>query len=99
MSRKGSFRVIIAGGGIAGLTLANSLSQAHIDYVLLEARDDIAPQVGASIGIFAQGGRILDQLGAYDEIVKLIYPIRTFNQWHNGNSIHKTDIPQLIEAR
>jgi 2-polyprenyl-6-methoxyphenol hydroxylase-like FAD-dependent oxidoreductase len=99
MSRKDSFRVIIAGGGIAGLTLANSLSQAHIDYVLLEARDEIAPQVGASIGIFAQGGRILDQLGAYDEIVKSIHPISNFNQWYKGNSIHRTDIPQLIEAR
>ncbi|KAF4334071.1 FAD NAD(P)-binding domain protein [Fusarium beomiforme] len=45
------FRVIIAGGGVAGLTLANALEQANIDYVLLERRDTIAPQVGASIGI------------------------------------------------
>jgi 2-polyprenyl-6-methoxyphenol hydroxylase-like FAD-dependent oxidoreductase len=47
MSEKSSFKVIFAGGGIAGLTLANSLSRANIDNILLEARDEIAPQVGA----------------------------------------------------
>ncbi|KAK5999341.1 hypothetical protein QM012_005559 [Aureobasidium pullulans] len=52
-----SLKVIIAGGGIAGLTLANALEQANIDYVLLERRDEIAPQVGASIGMLANGCR------------------------------------------
>lgn len=99
MSPKSSFKVIIAGGGIAGLTLANSLSQAHIDYVLLEARDEIAPQVGASIGIFAQGGRILDQMGAYDDILKLTYPVTYINQWHNGKIVNRTDSPLLTKAR
>ncbi|KAG9857937.1 FAD/NAD(P)-binding domain-containing protein, partial [Aureobasidium melanogenum] len=50
-------KVIIAGGGIAGLTLANALEQANVDYVLLERRNEIAPQVGASIGILANGCR------------------------------------------
>ncbi|KAI4724917.1 FAD/NAD(P)-binding domain-containing protein [Aureobasidium sp. EXF-10728] len=50
-------KVIIAGGGIAGLTLANALEQANIDYVLLERRKVIAPQVGASIGILSNGCR------------------------------------------
>jgi 2-polyprenyl-6-methoxyphenol hydroxylase-like FAD-dependent oxidoreductase len=80
MSAKISFKVIFAGGGIAGLTLANSLSQANIDNILLEARDEIAPQVGASIGIFPQGGRILDQLGMYDDILNLIERIEYINQ-------------------
>jgi 2-polyprenyl-6-methoxyphenol hydroxylase-like FAD-dependent oxidoreductase len=99
MLEKGPFRVIIAGGGIAGLTLANSLSQAHIDYILLEARDEIAPQVGASIGILAQGGRILDQLGMYDDIFKLIEPIEYINQWHGGKVVDRNDAPQLFTAR
>jgi 2-polyprenyl-6-methoxyphenol hydroxylase-like FAD-dependent oxidoreductase len=99
MSEKGPFKVIIAGGGIAGLTLANSLSQAHIDYILLEARDEIAPQVGASIGILAQGGRILDQMGMYDEILKLIEPIEYSNQWHKGKVIGRNDAPQLFTVR
>jgi 2-polyprenyl-6-methoxyphenol hydroxylase-like FAD-dependent oxidoreductase len=50
MADSSNFRVIIAGGGIAGLTLANALERAGIDFVLLEGRSEIAPQVGASIG-------------------------------------------------
>ena len=69
------FKVIIAGGGIAGLTLANALEvcashdtmnlgaddahqKGNIDYVLLERRKHIAPQVGASIGILPNGCRV-----------------------------------------
>ncbi|KAF2621246.1 FAD binding domain-containing protein [Macroventuria anomochaeta] len=70
MTASGGFRVIIAGGGISGLTLANALEKAGIEYVLLEARDIIAPKVGASIGFFQNGGRILDQLGCLEAIEK-----------------------------
>ena len=69
-------QVIIIGGGIAGLTLANALEKADIEYILLEARDNIAPTVGASIGIFQNGGRIIDQLGCYEAIEKLTIPLQ-----------------------
>lgn len=62
------FKVVIAGGGIAGLVLANMLEQFDLDYVLLEAHSDIAPPVGASIGMFPNGLRILDQIGCYQPI-------------------------------
>ncbi|SPQ25384.1 76920dad-2e05-476e-8657-376aa0d4bde4 [Thermothielavioides terrestris] len=62
------FRVIIVGGGVAGLTLANALEQAGVDYVLLERRGEIAPQVGASIGVFPNAARILDQLGVWQKV-------------------------------
>ncbi|KLU91722.1 hypothetical protein MAPG_10239 [Magnaporthiopsis poae ATCC 64411] len=58
-----SFRAIIVGGGVGGLTLANILEQLGIDYVLLEAFRDFSPQVGASIAMQPGGQRILDQLG------------------------------------
>ncbi|KAK3987578.1 hypothetical protein QBC44DRAFT_399988 [Cladorrhinum sp. PSN332] len=67
-SSKSKFKVIIVGGGIAGLTLAKSLELLDIDYVLLESHRDIAPAVGASIGLQANGLRILDQIGCYDAI-------------------------------
>lgn len=69
------FHVIIAGGGIAGLTLAASLERAGISFTLLEARKEVAPQVGASFGIFANGGRILGQLGCLDEILSTTTPL------------------------
>lgn len=62
------FKVVIAGGGIAGLGLANMLEMAEIDWVLLESHSEIAPQVGASIGLFPNGLRILDQMGVYEAI-------------------------------
>ncbi|KAK6088712.1 FAD binding domain-containing protein [Seiridium cupressi] len=66
-----SFRVVIAGGGVAGLTLANMLEKFDIDYILLESRGDISSAVGASIGLFPNGLRILDQIGCYERILAL----------------------------
>jgi 2-polyprenyl-6-methoxyphenol hydroxylase-like FAD-dependent oxidoreductase len=62
------FRVVIVGGSISGLTLANVLEKFDIDYVLLEGHTQIAPQLGASIGLLPSGLRILDQIGCYDRI-------------------------------
>ncbi|PLB44093.1 FAD/NAD(P)-binding domain-containing protein [Aspergillus steynii IBT 23096] len=98
--RQHRFRVVIVGGSFAGLTLAHSLHHAGNDYVVLEARDRIDPQVGASIGIFSNGARILDQLGIYDEIER--YTERPV--WHEmitgeGKLVQKVDSLQLIEAR
>ncbi|KAF2646007.1 putative monooxygenase [Massarina eburnea CBS 473.64] len=66
-----SFRVLIAGGGVAGLTLAIMLEKFDIDYILLEGHDDIAPAVGASIAMFPNGTRILDQLDCYEPLLDL----------------------------
>ncbi|KAL1853095.1 hypothetical protein Daus18300_011923 [Diaporthe australafricana] len=71
MSKK-PFTVLIAGGGIAGLTLANMLEKIGVNYLILEGYREMAPQVGASIGILPNGCRVLDQIGMYDEIRKLI---------------------------
>ncbi|CCT63537.1 uncharacterized protein FFB20_03024 [Fusarium fujikuroi] len=63
--------VIIAGGGVTGLALANMLERLGINYILLESRNEIAPQIGASIGLQANGLRILDQLGCAEGILSL----------------------------
>ncbi|KAF6831150.1 FAD binding domain-containing protein [Colletotrichum musicola] len=65
------FTVIIVGGSVSGLSLANILETFGIDYVLLEGHDTIAPQLGASIGLLPTGLRILDQLGCYERIREL----------------------------
>lgn len=93
------FKVIIVGGGVAGLTLANCLQQANINYVLLEARSAIAPQVGASIGIFPNGCRIFDQLGVFDKI--LPYAIEPDEDliWLKGKKIKHASAKDLLRAR
>ncbi|KAF4997653.1 hypothetical protein FGRMN_3685 [Fusarium graminum] len=69
-----SFRVLIAGGGVAGLTLANMLERCDIDYLILEGHGEIAPAVGASIGMFPNGLRILDQIDLYEPLKDLVNP-------------------------
>jgi 2-polyprenyl-6-methoxyphenol hydroxylase-like FAD-dependent oxidoreductase len=79
MSSKKPFKVVIAGGSITGLTLANMLQLYDIDFIVLEAYPDIAPQVGASIGLLPHGNRILDQLGLYDKVLELCPPLDSFH--------------------
>ncbi|KXT09203.1 hypothetical protein AC579_3514 [Pseudocercospora musae] len=77
-------RVIIVGGGIAGLTFANALEKADIDFVLLEARPLLDPQVGASIGLGPNALRIYDQFGAAQEIIDQTTPL-LWTEGHDRN--------------
>ncbi|KAI1500210.1 FAD binding domain protein [Biscogniauxia marginata] len=95
-------RIIIAGGGIAGLALANMLEKFDIKYVLLETHKDIAPSVGASIGLLPNGLRILDQLGCYDALRALVGdPLVTGHiRQADGKSIFVVeDMTTLLEKR
>lgn len=89
MATKHPFKVLIAGGGIAGLTLAMMLERFDIDYVLLEAYDEIAPAAGASIGMMPTGLLILDQLGCYESLkaVARRVPGNTHSRDIDGKSI------------
>jgi 2-polyprenyl-6-methoxyphenol hydroxylase-like FAD-dependent oxidoreductase len=101
-SKPPPFRVLIAAGGIAGLTLANSLQHADIDYLLLEARSNLAPQVGASIRLGPNVSRILDQLGCYDEIMDSTVPIDYTGSRRPSDGAFirpKTDAFRLVQAR
>ena len=79
MVGKSDFKVVIGGGSIAGLTLANMLQLHDIDFVVLELYAEMAPQVGASIGMLPHGNRILDQLGLFQKILDLCPPIDSFH--------------------
>lgn len=88
MGGKSAFKVVIGGGSITGLALANMLQLYDIDFVVLEAYEDIAPQVGASIGILPHGNRILDQLGLHQKILELCPPLDSFHfRDHTGHII------------
>lgn len=66
------FRVLIAGGSIAGLALALALEAQGIDFLVLEAHGEVAPQVGASLTVLPSGFRVLDQLGCYEDVLAAV---------------------------
>ncbi|XPS80795.1 hypothetical protein M3J07_012766 [Ascochyta lentis] len=90
-------KVLIAGGSVAGLTLANTLEQLGIDYLVLEKYGKIAPDVGASIGIFPNGFRILDQLGCYNDIKALVKGADAFQTLATRNE-HGQIISEIKDA-
>ncbi|CAD6448953.1 adfad4e9-b5e3-45ae-8931-93e470393dc3 [Sclerotinia trifoliorum] len=100
MTGKPQMKVVIVGGSIAGLTLAHCLSRYGIDYVVLERRNDIAPQVGASVSLMPNGSRILDQLGMFDTVSENIEPCVFMQTWdEDGRLLSETDSPILTGKR
>ncbi|KAH6603968.1 fad binding domain-containing [Trichoderma cornu-damae] len=69
------FRIIVVGGGVAGLVASNALQKLGIDHVVLEKHSDIAPPLGAGISMWPHGLRILHQLGYLPAIQKAAVPI------------------------
>ncbi|KAJ6031555.1 monooxygenase [Penicillium herquei] len=97
---KKRFRVIIVGGSVAGLSLAHCLLKNNIDFVVLESHGDIAPAVGASIGILASGARILDQLGMFDDVLDAVEPLSKATYFgDSGNILASSDGPKILEER
>ncbi|KAE8378025.1 hypothetical protein BDV26DRAFT_199127 [Aspergillus bertholletiae] len=95
-----NFRVVIVGGSVAGLTLAHCLLRNNIDFVVLESHAEIAPQVGASIGILPNGARIIDQLGIYDDVLDAVEPLRRAFTWSDAATcITDTDSPLTLHNR
>ncbi|KAJ5155343.1 hypothetical protein N7492_008146 [Penicillium capsulatum] len=69
------FKVIIVGGSIAGLTLANIFERYGIDFIVLEKHEKIAPALGAGFAIWPHGARVLDQLGCFDALEQVNAPL------------------------
>ncbi|KAF7617473.1 putative monooxygenase [Aspergillus flavus] len=63
-------KVLIVGGGIAGLALALMLERNAVDYLLLEAYPKIVTDVGAGICMMPNGLRVLDQLSCYEDLLR-----------------------------
>lgn len=63
-----TMRILITGGGFAGLTLAALLRQTGIEPVVIEKSARYEP-VGYVIGLWPLGGRILHGLNLYDEFL------------------------------
>ncbi|RKK24180.1 FAD-dependent monooxygenase bik2 [Fusarium oxysporum f. sp. cepae] len=86
------YEVIIAGGGIAGVTLALMFEKLGISYFLLEGRDTLESDRGAGIGLQPNGLRILDQLGLVEDIEEATIPLeKWFSYDSEGNLMNDSD--------
>ena len=94
------FRVLVVGGGIAGLTMSHCLSRANIDHVVLEAYSQVASPKGASIGFWPHGMRILSQIGCANEILDRSVSMQySYNRLPTGKPLSATRLWDFIQER
>lgn len=92
--------VLIAGGGIGGLTAAAAMLQRGIDVDVFEQASELR-EVGAGIQISPNGNKVLDAIGVFDRLRALSCdPERKeFRLWNSGRpwpmfSLGKTVVEQ-----
>lgn len=90
-------RVLIVGGGIAGLTLAAKLRQQGREPVIVE-RSAQYTDIGYGIGLYPLGSCVLHGLGAYDEFVARGLELRRYELLdHTGKMLQELDLRVLTE--
>lgn len=81
-------RVLIAGGGIAGLTLAALLKQRGLRPTVIERARDYH-QLGYVLGVWPLGSRVLHGLGLHDQFLAMSEPMLTYNVCNgHGEVLH-----------
>jgi 2-polyprenyl-6-methoxyphenol hydroxylase-like FAD-dependent oxidoreductase len=72
-------KVLISGGGIAGLTLGILLKEKGWEPLVIE-RDPAVRKEGYMMDFFGTGWDVADRMGLLDDIRDIRYPITV---WHN----------------
>jgi 2-polyprenyl-6-methoxyphenol hydroxylase-like FAD-dependent oxidoreductase len=93
-------KIIIVGGGPAGMTAAHALYKAGIDFVLLESRPQIDFDGGCNVILSSMGMRGLGQLGLLPDLQECSTPLTKFQRIdHDGNDIGDTWLFTFIKER
>ena len=92
-------KVLIAGGGIGGLTAMLALRQRGIDVQLFEQTAAFG-QVGAGLQVSSNAARILLKLGLGEALKRVAtYPEgRDYRGWDSGERLYYTPLGQKAEA-
>ena len=83
-------RVLVIGGGIAGMATAIALEQAGLDPLVLEQAPEVT-EIGSGIGIQPNGIRVLRSLGAAEHVLSTGVPI-------DSSELRRMDSGQTIFA-
>lgn len=90
-------KVVVAGGGIAGLTIAGLLSRtgAHEVVVLEHARE--YGEAGYGIGLYPLGAAAFNALGASEELQRRSKPLTTYTMHGpDGAVLQSVDLTELL---
>ncbi|KAF9308467.1 hypothetical protein BG003_011056, partial [Podila horticola] len=91
MTRQADLKVIIVGGGLAGLVMGIMLEQAGIDYHILEQASRLRP-LGTSISLHPVIMDVMDQLGLLQDMYRLSKPMRGITVMSaNGRKMGRID--------
>src|SRR3954464_8161557 len=92
-------KVLIAGGGIGGITAMLALRQRGIDVQLFEQAAAFG-QVGAGLQLSSNAARILLKLGLGEALKRVAtYPEgRDYRSWDTGERLYYTPLGQKAEA-
>ncbi|RWA08254.1 hypothetical protein EKO27_g6854 [Xylaria grammica] len=87
---KQHYEAIIAGGGIADVTLVLTFEKVGITYVIVEGRDTLESDRGVGIDLHPNGMRILDQLGLAEDIERATVPLKTWFSYDAEGNLMST---------
>src|SRR5437764_697568 len=94
-----NLKVLIAGGGIGGITTLLALRQRGIEAHLFEQAEAFR-QVGAGIQISANATRVLRALGLGEALARVaVYPeARDYRAWDSGERLYYTPLGARAQA-
>lgn len=96
---KKSFKVIIVGAGIAGLSVAIALSKAGHDVLILEQVPEIG-EVGAGIQMAPNAARILGRLGLLEKIMEKsnLLTKSSLRRWQNNKELGAAPLMPVVSS-
>ncbi|KAG0062825.1 hypothetical protein BGZ90_002925, partial [Linnemannia elongata] len=83
-------KVIIAGAGLTGLTMAILLEKAGIEYLVLERSSEVQQTLGGAIILSFNVMPLMEQFGVLEQIEAISFPIET-------TMIYKEDMEVIRE--
>jgi FAD-dependent urate hydroxylase len=88
-------RVLIAGAGVAGLTLAALLRQRGVEAVVAESRPSLQG-LGYALGLWPLGSRVLKGLGLYGQFEEISVPLKRYSIADTSGRVLQTYPVELI---